>query len=95
MGELSALAMSEVGDDLGIDLRQQLSWHLGSNHYPPVPQSMIEACINAIDAGNEGDFDRLIDLPDGALWRGQTSAPAHAIIDGHHLNAWIDYEDYA
>jgi hypothetical protein len=95
MGELGARAMSEVCDDLGIDLRQQLSWHLGSNHYPPVPQSMIEACINAIDAGNEGDFDRLIDLPDGASWRGQKSAPAHAIIDGHHLNAWIDYEDYS
>ena len=73
-----------------IDLRSALSIHLTANHYPPVPTSMIEPCINAIDAFLEWDYDRMIDLPEGVLWRNQTSAPAHAIVEGHHLDAFID-----
>jgi hypothetical protein len=33
-------------------------------------------------------------LPDGITWRGQKSAPAHAIVEGHRLHAWIKDEEY-
>jgi hypothetical protein len=57
---------------------------------------MIEPCIEAIQACNEGDYDRQIDLPEGVSWRGKSQAPAHAIAEGHHLDAWIEYdEEYA
>jgi len=26
------------------------------------------------------------------MWRGQSSAPAHAIVEGHHLQAWLSSE---
>jgi hypothetical protein len=83
--------------DLGINLtlEQQITIQLRSNHYPPVPYSMVQPCIEAIQACNEDEGDRLIELPEGVLWRNQTHAPAHAIVDGHHLNAWVySDEDY-
>ena len=76
-------------------LRNALSIHLTSNHYPPVPTAMVEPCVLAIEAMNDGDTDADITLPEGVLWRGQTTAPARAIVEGHHLEAWLDEdEDY-
>ena len=84
-------------EDLGIHLtlEQQIGIQLTTNHYPPVPRSMIKPCVEAIDAYNEGEADRLIRLPDGISWRTQDSAPAWAIIEAHHLDSWCDSdEDY-
>ena len=88
-----------MGNNLALDLatstlglRNALSIHLTSNHYPPVPTEMVEPCVLAIEAMN--DERRSITLPEGVLWRGQTTAPAWAIVEGHHLEAWLaDYED--
>jgi hypothetical protein len=76
-----------------LELEQAITIQLRSNHYPPVPYSMVPICIEAIYAYNVGDFQREIKLPEGVLWRGQEFAPAAAIIDSHHLDAWIEYED--
>jgi len=78
---------------LDLDLETQIGIHLSSNHYPPVPSSMVTPCIDAIDAYHDEDFDRLIELPDGVLWRGETSAPAIAVIEAHHLGAWCYSDD--
>jgi hypothetical protein len=89
---------SGVLDDLGIhlDLETQISIHLTSNHYPPVPATMVPTCIEAIDAVNDlGLWDLDIPLPEGVSWRGRDTAPAHAIIEAHHLHAWlIEREEY-
>ena len=50
---------------------------------------MVQPCIYAIEACNEECYNRMIELPDGILWRGQSSAPAHAIVEGHHLEPWL------
>jgi len=62
--------------------------HLTQNHYPPVPVSMVSVCIEAIDAYWEEDLNRQVELPEGILWRGESSAPAYAIIESHHLDFW-------
>ena len=62
--------------------------HLTSNHYPPVPVSMVPICIEAIDAYWEEDLNREVELPEGISWRGENFAPAYAIIESHHLEAW-------
>jgi hypothetical protein len=72
-----------------IDIHQSMAIHLTTNHYPPVPISMVRACIDAIYAYDEEDYDKLIELPQGVEWRGQSSAPAHAIVEGHHLQPWL------
>ena len=53
MGRLQAEAMMEAS----ITLEQQISWHLTTNHYSPVPEIMVQPCIEAIDLANEGEWD--------------------------------------
>ena len=67
--------------------------HLQSNLYPPVPLSMAGPALRAINAVNRGKHDSKIKLPDGITWRGQKHAPAHAIVEGHRLHAWINDQD--
>ena len=55
---------------------------------------MVEPCIQAIDAYWEDDVDRQIPMPEGVTYKGLTTAPAWAIINQHHLDAWItDYDE--
>jgi hypothetical protein len=68
--------------------------HLQSNHYPPVPASMLGPSKRAISAVNRGKHDSKIKLPTGVLYRGQKSAPASAIVEAHHLHSWIKESDY-
>lgn len=93
MGSNLATEMADgTLDDLGIhlDIETQIGIHLSSNHYPPIPKSMVAPCIEAIDAVNDlGLWDLEIPLPEGIVYKGLTTAPAHAIIEQHHLDAWI------
>jgi hypothetical protein len=89
MGYNTALDLSNE-----LNLEVALGYHLQGNHYPPVPLSMVEPCIEAIDAFYDEDYNREIALPEGVLWRGQVTAPASAIVDAHHLNAWLPEEEY-
>lgn len=83
--------------DLGINLtlEDQITIQLRSNHYPPVPYSMVQPCIDAIVACNEDSSNKLIELPEGVTWRNQTTAPAYAIVEQHHLDAWVVSDDDA
>jgi hypothetical protein len=85
----SNLATELAGGLLELDLETQIAIHLTSNHYPPVPRSMVQPCIDAIDAYYEEDYNKLIKLPEPITWRGKDSAPASAIVDAHHLDAWL------
>lgn len=81
----------ELADyDLGLDLSTAIKIHLTSNHYPPVPVSMVEPCIDAIDAYHNGDTDQEIQMPQGITYKGRTTAPAWAIIEQHNLEAWCE-----
>ena len=88
MGYNTALDLAEL------DLEQGIAYHLRGNHYPPVPVSMVQPCIDAIDAYYDEDYDKLISLPSPILWKGKDEAPASAIIEAHHLEAWLPETDY-
>jgi hypothetical protein len=77
-----------------VDIRQSIAIQLRSNHYPPVPLSMVEPCVKAIYAVSDGETHKQIDLPKGIFWRGYPTAPAYAIVEGHHLGAWCSYDDW-
>ena len=80
----------ELADyDLGLDLSTAIEIHLTSNHYPPVPQSMVLPCIEAIEAYHDDDHYREIKLPEGITYQDRNTAPADAIIEQHHLEAWL------
>ena len=86
MGHNTAQELAEI-----LDLEGSLKMHLRVNHYPPIPVTMVQPCIDAIDAYHDEDYQREIELPEGIKWRGQTTAPASAIVDAHHLDAWLPH----
>jgi hypothetical protein len=88
MGYNTALDLSTE-----LDLEIALGYHLQGNHYPPVPLSMVQPCIEAIDAYYEDDYNKLIEMPEGVSYKGDTHAPAWAIIEQHHLDAWLPQEE--
>jgi hypothetical protein len=88
MGSNTALDLASE-----FDLEQGIAYHLQGNHYPPVPLSMVQPCIEAIDAYYEEDFDRAIEMPEGVSYKGNTHAPAWAIVEQHHLDAWLPESD--
>jgi hypothetical protein len=78
-----------------LSLEQSITIQLRSNHYPPVPYSMVPVCIEAIKNYNDGHHGEPVELPEGVTWRGDTIAPSWAIIESHHLENWINNdEDY-
>lgn len=87
MGYTSA---RDFADQASLDVA--LSWHLQANHFPPVPTDMVPVCKAAIEAAADGEWDTEIVLPDGFAYRDQFSAPVRAIVEAHHLDAFIDAE---
>lgn len=85
MGYASALGMAEVA---GVT-EQTIGWHLSANHFPPVPSSMIGPCMRAIELANDGEWDHQVQLPEGIEYRGTETAPVHAIVEQHHLEAFL------
>ena len=57
---------------------------------------MVAPCIEAIDAVNDlGLWHLEIPLPQGVFYKNNlTTAPAHAIIEQHHLEAWLIEREY-
>jgi hypothetical protein len=86
MGSVTAIGLA----DSVLDLETQLGYHLQGNHYPPVPLSMVQPCIDAIDAYYEEDYNQEINLPHPITWKGNATAPASAIVEAHHLEWFID-----
>lgn len=86
---------TDLAENIDITLEQAIGYHLQGNHYPPVPLSMVQPCIDAIDAYYDGNPLRQIEMPEGISYKGMSHAPAFAIIEQHHLNAWLpEDEDY-
>lgn len=85
MGYMTAMDLAE-----GLDLDLALTVHLRSNLFPAVPLYMIDACKEAIFSVLDYEGHKLIDLPEGVSWRGKDTAPAWAVVEGHHLEAFVD-----
>lgn len=84
---------TDLAENIDISLEQAIGYHLQGNHYPPVPLSMVQPCIDAIDAYYDEDFDREIAMPEGVSYKGSNVAPAWAVIEQHHLSAWLPEEN--
>lgn len=91
MGRLTATEIAETE----LTLEDQITWHLRSNCFPPIPMSMVVPCVEAIKAYNNGDYKRMIGLPEGVGYKGLTAAPATAIIESHFLGSWIETTDWS
>lgn len=65
MGRLGAEAFAEQVEEGNASLTAALSWHLTSNHYPPHPAFMVPLAQAAVEAGQDEEWDRELDLPLG------------------------------
>jgi hypothetical protein len=93
MGDLHSAEYASMVDEGMMTLEQSVTIQLQNNHYPPVPTSMVEPCIKAIEAMNKGQSGLEIDLPTQVFWRGRATAPAWAIVEGHHLEEWLNIDE--
>jgi hypothetical protein len=84
---------TDLAENIDITLEQAIGYHLQGNHYPPVPLSMVQPCIDALDAAREMDAMRYIAMPEGVFYKGMSHAPAWAIIEQHHLDAWLPQDE--
>jgi len=80
MGSMTGI---ELATNLDLPLEKAIGYHLQGNHYPPVPLSMVQPCIEAIDAYYDEDYERFIAMPEGVFYKGMSHAPARAIVDQH------------
>jgi len=54
---------------------------------------MVAPCIEAIENANAGEWDKLVQLPEGVGYKGSTSAPTYAMVEQHHLESFLDQEE--
>lgn len=87
MGSLQAMEFANSG----LDIDAQLGWHLGSNHFPPIPRDFIPVAKQAIEAAVYGErvedwsgLDEMVTMPNGV------EKSLGEIIEGMHLHAFID-----
>ena len=82
MGRLQADGMASM-----LPRQQALEWHLRGNHYPPISLVFVPVAEEAIDRANEGDWDSIIEMPNGK------SLSVSKIIEGLHLESFLEEKD--
>ena len=87
MGTLSALALQD--EELGMSLEHQISLHFQTNCYPPIPQQMVPTAIEALDNANEGEWNKMVRLPEGVTFRGYDEVSTANVIDSYRLSYWV------
>jgi hypothetical protein len=90
MGTQKAIEMAEAVEE-GLPLAAALEYHLTSNHYPPLPRTLVQTAMKAILLVNHGQDMLTVRLPRGVELRGYGQrVPAWKLVDAMHLGAFID-----
>ena len=90
MGSMQVMEMAEQVKEGSVDLETAVRWQLEYNSYPPIPLCMIEPCVAAIENAKVGEWDKLVDLPEGVLYKGRHQATVEQVVTGHHLGVFVD-----
>ena len=89
MGAMQAREMAALGSP-----NQALTWHLKSNHYPPIPGDCVTVACEAIAAILGDRPNRRISMRDVGEHRVYgRKVPAWAIAEAWHLGPWIEDVD--
>lgn len=98
MGSSYALGLVGSVEDGLLERERAIEIHLRSNHYPPVPSSMVGPCLEAIEIIERSQWgdaapNEPVTLPDGVTWQYSNCAPASVIVQEFHLDAFIQWEE--
>lgn len=92
---IDAEIISERDDD-GLEelppLWNEVGNHLQTRFEKPIPLAMIDPCLEAIERANNGEWDSMIKLPDGNLYKGEPEASVRVLVDSHALHQWVENE---
>lgn len=92
MGSIHAIELAS--GEFVPSIEQQLTIHFTSNCYPPVPLFMLPVAIASITAINEGDYERVVALPDQVTTRdGKNETTASKCVESLRLDAWCNPEE--
>jgi hypothetical protein len=83
MGGLQAAEFANLVSEGQVSLDNALTWHLQSNHYPPVHLDFLPIAKQAIEYANGGDYDTIISMPNGI------DKSVAQIIEGLHLESFL------
>ena len=96
MGHASASAFNDRVDQGAVSLDAALTWHLTSNHFPPLPLPLVPVAIEAIKLGREASeledpdiWAETLDMPDGLLFRGGSTITVAEAIENLHLDPFL------
>lgn len=82
-----------------VTLRDAVGMHLRGNCYPPIPIEMVDVCIEAIHAYEDGDYYRMLTLPMIGDFQvrnrdGSIEVTAMQVVDNTRIEGFIQGEDY-
>lgn len=87
MGRMGLEAMMEQATT-----DQVLVWHLTSNHFPPLPVSLVGSVKRAITNADHGDWNKKVRM-DGIMCRQHGRlCPTWHLVEIAHLDSFIEQE---
>lgn len=89
MGAITAIDLKDQAKEGTCSLDTALAIHFQSNHYPPLPLSLIPVAKRVIEKAQRGEWEARVRLPEGITFRGSTLAPVRECAKAWHLDAWI------
>lgn len=87
MGALNAEEMAAAAGEGEVSMRMALTWHLQSNHFPPVHTIFVDTAMQAIRLAADEDLDTEIELPNGLV------KTVQSIVEELHLWPFVDNAD--
>lgn len=92
MGMMNAMGMADMVNRGDLKLDVALRYHLSANHYPPVPATpgMVDLMKRALRYARSNKLEKRLRLPDGVRYKGSPFAPVWAVVEQHHLEAFLN-----
>lgn len=91
MGKLTEMVIANTD----LPLEQKLKWHLHGNHYPPLPMSLVSACLEAIELARLDYYTAQVKLPDGLEYDGLSILSVDELVEACHLDGFIHTDSEA
>lgn len=94
MGLMSLLGMLDATDDI----EEVVRWHLSANCYPPLNETYVPMCVEAIRAckmQTDENEKIMLQLPKGMFYKGdQTLVDAWTVVEAFHLEGFLMEDEY-
>lgn len=92
MGSKLTRDLSEETIIGNLKLKEAVIIQLRNNHYPPVPMMMVSVAMEAIKNCETEDYETMIKLPEGILWKEKEEISTQNVMEAFHLWEFLNQE---